>query len=254
MSNPATPCFVTAEVARQILTRRVLERQIETLGELAELAMRMARTTTDQATESQATQAAEGQVPDADAPTPDARQTDHLALAFHRAARAVRLTFMLQSKLLEDLRLLNRRAQPSEYDDIDPVDEHKARVQRIVRRLAQDAHDGNPAQVDKLTIEASERLEDEDLYRDVIDRPVGELVAGLCRDLGLEPNWRGLADEPWALDEQDDPRSPFAEMEPPPQATARDVERAEKQVLARALSDLAAYDAASAAETRSASP
>jgi hypothetical protein len=31
-----------------------------------------------------------------------------------------------------------------------------------------------------------------------VSRPVGELVALICRDFGLEPNWDALASEAWA--------------------------------------------------------
>jgi len=32
----------------------------------------------------------------------------------------------------------------------------------------------------------------------VLTRPVGELIALICRDLGLSPDWSLLAEEAWA--------------------------------------------------------
>jgi hypothetical protein len=62
--------------------------------------------------------------------------------------------------------------------------------------------------------EVCERLDDDDIYGDVIARPVGELVALICRDLGLEPDWARLAEEAWAREEieRGDARSPFANL------------------------------------------
>ncbi|MDE2292759.1 MAG: hypothetical protein KGL53_11815, partial [Elusimicrobia bacterium] len=46
--------------------------------------------------------------------------------------------------------------------------------------------------------EVRERLDNDDIYGLVAARPVGELVAMICQDLGLEPNWEHLAAEAWA--------------------------------------------------------
>ncbi len=69
--------------------------------------------------------------------------------------------------------------------------------------------------------ETGERLDDEDIYGDVASRPVGELVALICRDLGLDPDWTRLAEEAWAQDEiaEAPVGSPFNDLSsarPPP--------------------------------------
>jgi len=94
----------------------------------------------------------------------------------------------------------------------DPVYRRKARVEAIIERVAKADHDEE--EVDRLVREAGERLDDEDLYGEVLGRPVGELVSLICRDLGLAPDWSRLAEEAWARREaaEGDPRSPFAPL------------------------------------------
>ena len=68
--------------------------------------------------------------------------------------------------------------------------------------------------LDDLVHETAERLDDDDIFGDVLTRPVGELVSLICRDLGLEPDWARLGEEAWAKEEFDDPRSPFFATSP----------------------------------------
>jgi hypothetical protein len=79
--------------------------------------------------------------------------------------------------------------------------------------------------VERLVCEAGERLEDDRIYHDLARRPLGEIVALICKDLGLEPDWDGLAGEYWAAAEiaRPPPGSPYAgwkarrvEAPPPP--------------------------------------
>ena len=86
---------------------------------------------------------------------------------------------------------------------------------RIVRRVARDHCGREPFAVSVIAKEAAERLDDDDIYGLAASRPVGELVAMLCRDLGLEPDWDALAAEAWAQAEIDSGAagSPFLDDE-----------------------------------------
>ena len=176
-------------------TQERLRRQAAMLEQLAEAGLRMAL-------------AIERQVAEASIEPTEA------AMAFARVARAVRLTALLQSKLLHDLARLRAlpAANDSEPED-DRAERHKARVEAIVERVAK-ADTDDEDEIDRLVGECAERLDDEDIYGDVLDRPVGELVSLICRDLGLEPDWPRLADEAWAREEMDNPRSPFFATSP----------------------------------------
>jgi hypothetical protein len=195
----------------------MLRRQVERLDTLAELGLDMARAIA--------------------AEKPEAAVT-----AFARVARAVRLTGLLQSRLLKDMDDAFARAQlyAPERESLariaaiqdDPAHDHKARVERIVeRQLKAQKRDQN--EVERLMLEACERLDDDDIYRDVQTRPIGELVARICRDLGVEPDWSQLAQEAWAQEEMASasPASPFAmpdRTRPPPLAGEGDHEVVER--------------------------
>jgi hypothetical protein len=139
---------------------------------------------------------------------------DDAAMAFSRVARAVRMTGLLQAKLIRDMdeALARAAAAKSPEELIDEASEEamrldpeghmrKFRVERIFERVAKAECGKDEDRIDRLCIEAGERLDDEDLYGDLLERPVGELVALLCRDLGLDPDWSRLAEEAWAREE-----------------------------------------------------
>jgi hypothetical protein len=211
----AEPCGPAADNAED-WARPLIERQLAMLGRLAEAGLEIAV-----ALERQATAA------DADAP-PVAR--GDIALAYARVARAVRMTLALQSKLIKDLQALEAGAAQAladaeaEQDDVQLAleEDRKARIERIVGRVIKAERDDKDA-VERLAAEASERLDDEDLYGDVLARPFSEVVADIRRDLGLHPDWGRLAQEPWAREELDsgEAGAPLAAMiagRPPPLA------------------------------------
>jgi hypothetical protein len=176
----------------------VLQRQSALLEQLGEAALRMALAIERRLSEAPL-----------DAPI-DPAET---AMAFSRVARAVRLTALLQSRLVQELTPLSAavaRAAEKAKDRQDPAYQHKARVEGIVARVAR-ARQRDEEVLDRLARETAERLDDEDFYGEVLNRPVGELVALICRDLGLDPDWTRLAQEAWAQAEAaaGDPRSPF---------------------------------------------
>ena len=131
-----------------------------------------------------------------------------IAMAYARAARAVRLTLLLQSNLIKQLQdwdrqtayLASRAIAKAEGLQEDLADQRKTQTVRIVERIAEREHD-DAEQVERLVGEAAERLDQEDIYGDVLSRPVSELVAMICEDLGLDPDWRHLAREAWAREE-----------------------------------------------------
>jgi len=196
----------------------VLRRQVERLDALAELGLDMARAIA--------------------AEKPDAAVT-----AFSRVAKTVRLCGLLQSRLIKDMDDAFARAQlyAPERESLartaaiqnDPAHDHKGRVEKIVERQVRARHKDED-QVERLMLEACDRLDDDDIYRDVQTRPVGELVARICKDLGLDPDWERLSQEAWAQEEMATapPGSPFITMpegaRPPPLAGEGDREAVER--------------------------
>jgi hypothetical protein len=184
-----------------------LRRQAMVLEELSEAGLRLALSIEGRA---------------AEAPVAEAPQ---IAMAFSRVARAVRLTALLHVKLIEAAQDARRRAAFVWSSDVeraaederrrDPAYGHKARVEAIVARVAKAGCDDED-DIDRIVQETAERLDDDDIYGDVLTRPLGELVALICRDLGLDPDWTSLAQEAWAQAEmRDNPTgSPFAPPSP----------------------------------------
>jgi hypothetical protein len=212
---PSTPPPPAADDAR-----RLIAEQLQMLKRVAQVGLELSLEIERQAKG----EGADGQPP---APLGD------LALAYSRTTRALRLTVMLQSRLTKDLEgidsLAEIRARSAaaleETRRRDPVYVHKDRVERIVERVARDACGEDEDALERLMVEACDRLDDEDLYGEVLDRPVGELVALVCRDLGLDPDWTRLAEEAWARAEIDSAAagSPFLALlrqGPPPDAAA----------------------------------
>ena len=185
-------------------------RRLQILGELAELGLDVAR-----AIERQASGRADVAAGVSPASTP-ASPVFHgdPALAYARASRAVRLTLMLQARMIDDIKAAERAAvtaraaADAEWVRANPQDlrptpelQRKVRVENIVERLVEAEHPDDEEALETLMGEACERLDDEDRYGDILQRPLSEIVARLCKDLGLDPDWAGLARELWAVRE-----------------------------------------------------
>jgi len=183
MTEPAEAFDETASSDAEDWARPMLERQLALLGRLAEAGLEIAV-------------ALERQVKSGE---PFDGQA--VARAYARVSRAVRLTVMLQSKLIGQLQqpktLADTIASAMDAELRSLEQAGKTRLVGIVARVARAEHD-EPDAVERLVAEAAERLDRDDLYGDVLTRPISEIVADICRDLGLEPDWASLAQEAWA--------------------------------------------------------
>jgi hypothetical protein len=155
------------------------ERHLCLLQELAELGMTMAR-------------AVVAQVVDAETPATDP------GLAFSRIARAVRQTVALEARLAEDRQLRREKAAAR---DVEAGRLRAVRRKHEVRRCVEQAIEADASENDAedLLGDLDERLDDGVYDFDFAERPVGELIARICRDLGVTPDWSLWEDEDWAL-------------------------------------------------------
>ena len=204
MSAPAKAPDETCDDPVPAWERALLDRQLAALDRLAEMGMDIAAVI-----HGQVTAAASEAEPDlrAEAVQPNA------ALDFARVARAVRLTYALQSRLIADFKKPPPRAGEAADDDDDdydgPIDVQwldpqpptavwqRHRAKQVVRRMAEGAGRNSEA-VERLVTEAAERLERDDIHADIAIRPFGETIAAICRDLGIEPDWSLFPGEDWA--------------------------------------------------------
>jgi len=155
------------------------ERHLRTLQELAELGMTLARAV--------ATRAAETGDP-------------NVALAFTRIARAVRQTLALEARLADDRETVRAgHAQRLAQETAARGRRRKKLVEGAVERAIDAECHGETAE--DLKDELSERLEDRYDDTDFADRPVSELIARICKDLGVTPDPTLWEDEDWAIEE-----------------------------------------------------
>jgi hypothetical protein len=167
------PAGAEAAQAPPPAPRGLIERQIVMLSELAEIGMEIARAAGRAAADPAAEQAAG-----------DAFRGDP-ALAYTRAARAVRLTFALQTQLL------GRLADLDKAESIAAV-ERRSRRRRGVQRLVEEAvaaeyPEAGGRALQRVSLDVREQLYEADEQADLLGRPFGELVARICADLGLSP-------------------------------------------------------------------
>ena len=162
-------------------SRATLDQQLALLGKLAEHGLRMS-----------AALAASAETSAKDRPA-------ELALAYSRVSRAVRMSIALQSKLIADFEAFRKEA--ARADSLaaaaakTPHPSRRSDAYRIVGRvICAEAEDQET--VDRQCREAQERLGDPTLCD--LSRPFSEIVADICRDLGLDPDWDALSEEAWA--------------------------------------------------------
>jgi hypothetical protein len=171
-------------------SRERTERHLRVLQELAEIGMDLARLVRQRAMQAD---------PATDRSDP--------GLSFARIARAVRQTVALEARLDEDAQTRDKRIAAGRAVHEARLAESVRRagssrklkaamaVERAVEGLGDTDEDGEP-----LHPELYEWLADSRDDERFADRPVGEIVMEICRDLGLTPDWSLWADEDWAAE------------------------------------------------------
>ena len=177
------------------------EQRLALLRELADLGMDMARDVARRAKD-----------PDAEGAIADP------GLAFARIARAVRQTLALEVRFEEERETRLARARDAAQRRRDreasaPYDRRGRLVRRAaLRAIEAEADDQDYAE--QLVEALDERLLDREADEDFLDLPVSELVARICKDLGLRFDPSLWEDETWAIEEAAARAPP--EPEPPP--------------------------------------
>ena len=191
------------------------ERQLAMLQELAEIGMDLAR-----AVRREARAEPQGDLKDR-APARSAADFD---LALSRIARAVRQTLALEAKLAAD----HRAGRQQGLDAARKVETQAVRAGRraLVRQVTAEAIEVGikPEGRTRWLADMDLRLEryDHETREDLDRKPVGALVAEICRALGVKVDWSLWEDQDWARDEAETkaPGSPYAyhrfRPQPPP--------------------------------------
>jgi hypothetical protein len=172
--NTSTPSCETPDAAEARA-----ERHLRLLQELAELGMTLARAVAARAVETG----------DAD-----------LGLAFTRIARAVRQTVALEAKLADEREAVRAgHIQRLAQETAARGRRRKKLVEDAVERAIDAECHGETAEA--LLGDLYERLVDPRDDAGFADRPIGELVAGICKALGVTPDPSLWEDEDWAIEE-----------------------------------------------------
>ena len=193
-----------------------MARRLAVLQELTEAGMEIVaalRVETQARAEAQSQALAQGE-----APPPG---VGDLALTFSRVARAVRQTLALEARLVRDHHQdsAGEAARPAPAPSSEPVrpPPSPARQKRAyeISRVVDEAIEAEVADVDEsedLFNAMSEHLDEAADRLDFMDRPVGAIIADICRALDLSPDWSLWADRDWAMAEALDqaPGSPYA--------------------------------------------
>jgi len=119
---------------------------------------------------------------------------------YDRLTRSVRLTLALLVKFHNDRLEREQKAAAG----IQAVEEQrKPRLRKQLERVAREAirRQTDPRDREHLRLTLYERLEEDDIERDLLDRPFGELIRRICRDIGIEPDWEFWGEDYWAVEE-----------------------------------------------------
>jgi|HubBroStandDraft_1064217.scaffolds.fasta_scaffold00523_13 hypothetical protein len=180
------------------------ERHMAILEELTRVGMDIARAIGRQAVEA-AKPAVDGWV------APPDPERDFSAL-FACISRAVRLTVAFEAKLAEERRKFldstesERAAMRAEAARRQAANEARRRVQKKfkVERIAKQAIEAETKDLQEryaLGTGLFERLREYERYDELGNRPIGEILARIFRDLGIRPDWQRWEREEWALEE-----------------------------------------------------
>jgi hypothetical protein len=172
------------------------ERHLRLLQELAEIGMDIARAVRAEA------------VAEADAgeAAPSRFGRAEPGLVFSRIARAVRQTLALEARFAEEIGKARAEAERRRVNVAQLVlQQRQEDIRDFVAQAIEaeaEARQTPDSDVERLLDDLDERLEDGG-YDDALenpDAPIAELVARICEDLGVTPDWRIWDDQDWAID------------------------------------------------------
>jgi hypothetical protein len=154
-----------------------------------------------------AAQAATGVISAAEAGdlmTKSGKRADDIARSLTNVSKALRLTLLLDSKLAEE-RMAREQAAPLEAAKRRAAlaeDRHHRQREEVRRVMAEAirAEAGDQAELNRRKRELRERLEQDDIKLIIGKRSTEEIVARICRDLGIEPDWRRWHNEAWMIE------------------------------------------------------
>jgi hypothetical protein len=223
MTNPAA--HLPEEDDPDARTPTWARRHLGMLVDLGDMGMVLARNLVRRVTAE--TEAAEAQAETGEAvASPGRGPVIDPALSFTRISRAVRLTIALEARMRReieagvfgpanddgpaqqdfmtpdgqvDYEAISR--QIAAHVDLGPIQRSQDyEIRRAVEETIEAASD-DPDEVERLREELKERLEEDEGFEQRVRWPIGEAIALICQDLGIDPDWDRLKTRDWAIKE-----------------------------------------------------
>jgi hypothetical protein len=215
-AEPSPPAFDGERDAESLAAAEVARanNRIAYLDEIAELAMELARA-------QQRKTLAQIQAPPEEAG--EARERD-AATGFINAARAVRVTLLLQARLqaglnVRRLELGQERKARKFSEGIASAQANSAKADAMADIVADviETEAGDRADVLRLAQTGRETVQLDWYEADYDEMPVSAVVAKVCKDLGVTVDWSRWGDEDWAVEEAEEgvEGSPFVKRAEP---------------------------------------
>ena len=169
--------------------------QVAVLQELAEIGMQIVRAVRDEVL---------GPADPETSARPSLLGKGDPALTYSRFAKAVRQTLALQVRVAEGLETARAEEKRRRANEAQLELQHREEDVReyVAQAIAAEAERGDASEkeAERLLDALDERIE-EGRYDDLLpDAPFPELIAHICADLGVSPDWRLWKDHDWGAE------------------------------------------------------
>ncbi len=151
-----------------------------------------------------------------DAAAGNAESADRLSLAFTRVSRSVRQTLAFKAKLADMTAKSAEKRQEKDREQAIETSRLRAKKQQVARDVAQMVE--ACAESENLLGDLHERLMDPDIEDELLTIRVGDVIIGLCDELGIPVELSVWQDKGWFIAEgREAPEPPRPVPKPGPQ-------------------------------------
>src|SRR5271156_579941 len=150
----------------------------------------------------------------------EAESADRLSLAFTRVSRSIRQTLAFRAKLAEMKAKSAEKRQAKERDQAIETSRLRAKKHQVARDVALMVE--ATSEPESLLTDLHERLMDPDIEDELLTIRVGDVIIGLCDELGIPGELSVWQDKGWFINEgREAPEPPYRrppERKTPPPA------------------------------------
>ncbi len=129
----------------------------------------------------------------------DAESADRLSLAFTRVSRSIRQTLAFRAKLAEMKAKSAEKRQAKERDQAIETSRLRVKKHQVARDVALMVE--ATSEPESLLTDLHERLNDPDIEDELLTIRVGDVIIGLCDELGIPVELSVWQDKGWFINE-----------------------------------------------------